>query len=416
VPNFANLIDSLEKLAFEVLMWIIFIPKTLTKVFINPSWVSTYVKDELKKERGNRFQAYISPVFLLVVSSVIPVAINLIIPEPSVEIVGPYEGVVGEEYYFSPGELVSRWPSMQPIEYRYEVWLWEEDNWTLQISEEWSSEDSHFLAYTWQEPGEYSVGLYIRNGMGEEVSKYDCILIYGNEDEFFNLAGSYDGDTCSGSFISSETYSQKETPQSPFRRLGQELQGETVLIAGLIFLAFPLLFSLIIELFLKKRSLDRQNLRQMFYIQCLYFSPLYFGLSVIIMTEPFFFSSDSTELSWNLSEQLFFFSFLWFLLIIGWFLYNEAREIISEFTTNGYSKRRGVGVFLLCLIISVFVGFIGLLLVDEADASKLLVWRMYNWGFGLLLLIGAYRFVRRIIFRRGAEEAEKPETQEPTTA
>jgi len=70
--NPIGIIKSIEGLIFEVLMWIILIPKTLIKVVGHPSWISQYIISELKKSKESRFDEYISPIFFLLLLNVIP--------------------------------------------------------------------------------------------------------------------------------------------------------------------------------------------------------------------------------------------------------------------------------------------------------------------------------------------------------
>lgn len=64
-PHFMGIIDLLkgiEKLAVELLLWFIYVPKTIYKIIKDPNWVPVYVHDELTKE--DKFKGYMSPVLL----------------------------------------------------------------------------------------------------------------------------------------------------------------------------------------------------------------------------------------------------------------------------------------------------------------------------------------------------------------
>ena len=48
-------LDGFEKLVYDILVWLILVPKTLAKVISNPSWVPGYVAKELgEKELRDR--------------------------------------------------------------------------------------------------------------------------------------------------------------------------------------------------------------------------------------------------------------------------------------------------------------------------------------------------------------------------
>lgn len=67
--NIINILKGIENLAVELLLWIIYIPKTIFKIIKDPFWVSDYVDSELKKE--DKFTNYMSPVLLYLGTTVI---------------------------------------------------------------------------------------------------------------------------------------------------------------------------------------------------------------------------------------------------------------------------------------------------------------------------------------------------------
>jgi len=72
--NIANILAGLEKLVVELLLWILFIPKTLYKVVSDPEWVPGYVDAELDREpdqESDRFDSYLSPIPLFFTCSVV---------------------------------------------------------------------------------------------------------------------------------------------------------------------------------------------------------------------------------------------------------------------------------------------------------------------------------------------------------
>ncbi len=64
--------ESFDELIYEIALWVIFVPKTVLKVIVQPSWVSRYVKTELDKDPSSRWEEYLSPVLFLVLVGVIP--------------------------------------------------------------------------------------------------------------------------------------------------------------------------------------------------------------------------------------------------------------------------------------------------------------------------------------------------------
>lgn len=120
--NIINILEAIEKLAVELLLWIVYVPKTLYKVIADPGWVPGYVEGQLANDKG-RFEDYMSPVLLFLVCSVFlfvfqdQMAIGRWGPAPSggsggeSEVLGtaaePERGVVDESKASAAGDTVS---------------------------------------------------------------------------------------------------------------------------------------------------------------------------------------------------------------------------------------------------------------------------------------------------------------------
>jgi hypothetical protein len=68
--NIANILAGLEKLVVELLLWLLFIPRTMLRIVSEPGWVPVYVDTELAKDR-DRFADYMSPIPLFLICSVV---------------------------------------------------------------------------------------------------------------------------------------------------------------------------------------------------------------------------------------------------------------------------------------------------------------------------------------------------------
>lgn len=64
-----NILKGIENLAVELLLWIIYIPKTIFKIIKDPYWVPGYVDAEL--EKADKFTNYMSPILLYLGTTVI---------------------------------------------------------------------------------------------------------------------------------------------------------------------------------------------------------------------------------------------------------------------------------------------------------------------------------------------------------
>lgn len=67
--NIINIIKGIELLAVEVLLWFIYVPKTLYKIIKDPKWAPGYVRDQLAEK--DKFKGYMSPVLLFLAISVV---------------------------------------------------------------------------------------------------------------------------------------------------------------------------------------------------------------------------------------------------------------------------------------------------------------------------------------------------------
>lgn len=92
--DFVRTLQSLEEAVYEVITWVLFLPKTLAQILFRPDWVRGYVSAEFDKDQADRFQAYLSPVLFWLIVAVVPYAatslntdttqLNLRIPDMSI--------------------------------------------------------------------------------------------------------------------------------------------------------------------------------------------------------------------------------------------------------------------------------------------------------------------------------------------
>ncbi len=68
--NAYKILAEIERLMTEIILSLIYIPKTIFKILRNPSWVPTYIDQELENE-SRKFEEYISPIMLLLASTLL---------------------------------------------------------------------------------------------------------------------------------------------------------------------------------------------------------------------------------------------------------------------------------------------------------------------------------------------------------
>lgn len=73
--DFGKTFKSAEDAVYEVMVWILLLPKTLFRSIFQPRWAMQYVVDEWKKEPDDRFDEYLSPVLLWFITLVAPLTL-----------------------------------------------------------------------------------------------------------------------------------------------------------------------------------------------------------------------------------------------------------------------------------------------------------------------------------------------------
>jgi hypothetical protein len=73
--DLVKMLRSLEDAVYEIIAWVMLLPKTFLRVATRPDWVPGYVNDEFKKESAERFDDYLSPVIFWVLVAVVPVVL-----------------------------------------------------------------------------------------------------------------------------------------------------------------------------------------------------------------------------------------------------------------------------------------------------------------------------------------------------
>jgi len=70
--NFLDILKSIEQAVYEIMLWVIMIPKTIFKIIRYPSKVPDYIQAELEKDEKKQFADNMSPVILWLLLVIIP--------------------------------------------------------------------------------------------------------------------------------------------------------------------------------------------------------------------------------------------------------------------------------------------------------------------------------------------------------
>lgn len=73
--DFLKLIQSLQDLIFEIVVWALLIPKTMFQAIFRPAWMVNYVNQEFEKPVDNQYDDYMPPGLFFLAMAVIPSAL-----------------------------------------------------------------------------------------------------------------------------------------------------------------------------------------------------------------------------------------------------------------------------------------------------------------------------------------------------
>jgi len=85
--DFAKLFQSVEDAVYEVIVWILLLPKTLFRSMFRPRWTIQYVNEEWEKRPEDRFDEYLSPVLLWLIVAVFPLSVSTILQNGNIKTV-----------------------------------------------------------------------------------------------------------------------------------------------------------------------------------------------------------------------------------------------------------------------------------------------------------------------------------------
>jgi LysM domain-containing protein len=341
--SFVDFFESVEKLAYRVLLWIILIPKTFVRIIIDPTWAPGYIRGELKKEKS-QFDSYVSPIILFLVVALIPALIIVILPNYGVTINSPAESnpttdrVIefdAETTFISASDKMRdqySWYVEKSMpdgngDFQYpEIYreTYNEFDQKSTITDPENSYEGQPLTFLYPDqtynssndvfvfafdPGDYYVNVEVRRADShnntvplEEYSSDVYVYIPENSDELVQVSHYND--------VSEDTKGTKLTKET----FTDQFSKERTIFLALLLMIPPLLFTLATKVFTAE-VIGENSLRENFYVQCYYFSPpslavwaTFYG--VIYYTKDIFFYNDGYVLVVLLPYAL---AFIWFI-------------------------------------------------------------------------------------------------------
>jgi hypothetical protein len=359
-----SVLEGFEKLAYKFLIAIIFIPKTIVQITVNPGWVPGYINGELKQEKSP-FDEYLSPVILLLVVALIPALVINFLPtyeltlstpastEPTTEPLLEFNAVTNARsgssdiynkfsWYVEkimPGKADENgYPVYQEIyretynEYTGKTELVRDGNnvetqdgfWAtyLEYPDQTNNKSKSTFYYEFERGGEYYVNIEVTKfdprradePVLESYYSYNYVKVPASEDPNQQITISDAGD------------SRANTKKAGEGNISDLLKKETTIFLALGLLLPPLLFAMASKLF-RGEEISENTLRESFYAQCYYFSPLSLAIWATYYAwyfytpDVFFYRADAT------SQQLLL---LPSILSALWFISAETQAVAQE--------------------------------------------------------------------------------------
>jgi hypothetical protein len=387
-------LESIEKLALKVLLWIILIPKTLLKIIFDPDWVPEYSQQELGDDVKVKFDEYISPIFLLLLVAVIPAVFLNIGPQFGVEIVQPGPGFRSTERAISfeakANSVTNRDRFLEQFEWiinkkeeGHTFRVYSETHKTARVTLDYIDTVTDDFYYEFTDAGEYSVLLLVTfctyassevidTNANEYPDRFNCGE--QNQEAYFtalsitipeNLNEQVNVHTFVDSFIATD---QNNMPIAD--RFAKELQSQRTIFIALGLLIPPLLFSVATKLF-REGTIGESTLRNNFYTQCYYFSPV-----ILAIWATFYANYFWTRDIWGASRPVSFYLFLIPLVLASfWLLVVETNEIARG---RNIGKFKSFMIALLCILLMLSIGyFLSFKVSENQDAIRRLLLRSY---------------------------------------
>jgi hypothetical protein len=79
--DIGKLFQSIEDAVYEIMVWILLLPKTLLRSMFKPRWAIQYVHEELGRTPEDRFDEFLSPVLLWLIAAVLPLTIATVLKD-----------------------------------------------------------------------------------------------------------------------------------------------------------------------------------------------------------------------------------------------------------------------------------------------------------------------------------------------
>jgi len=410
MKSILGFLEEIEKLAYKILLWVIFIPKTIVQITLNPGWAPEYVRGELKQEKSP-FDEYMSPVILLLVVALIPAVIYQYLPTFGVTVTKHTEKESERqdtiEYWVSKSfpfpentyDAETNFASLstnmkQKYEWYVEEFVYDESgkflgyneiyreihneaDETIYIEQVDLNTTKDIFYFPFEKPGEYYINVtvtkYNPNNNNLPLEKYDSYL--------YVLVPDINNAEMKGFISESSTKSKGDSTKLDIELISGQLKKESNIFLVFGLLIPPLFFAFATKLFTGK-EISENALREAFYAECYYFSPISLAIWATFyagrfLTNDVFYYYDASILI----------VFLPTLLAIIWFISVETNAIAKEEKIVWW---KAFLIVLFCLTVLLLVGgfIISFAVLSIQDGiRKLAIWLYPLAAVGLLTIL-----------------------------
>jgi hypothetical protein len=335
-----TILQDIERLIYKILMWIILIPKTIIRIILEPRWAAEYIKTELR-EGQSHFDEYVSPVILLLVVALLPSLGYNALPKFGVTLTSPAETVLTTDRFLSFESQVD-FVSSSTERFYFSDWeVWKKNasgEYDLEKSELHPAEDGsravekvdnntikdRFL-YTFI-PGEYLV--YVSAGNVDPNRETDFVL--ETYEGYLNVTVPVDSTAQVQISSEGDEALQKKTETQGTKFLDRVKEEQTIFLA-LALMIPPLLFAFVTQaLKVKMENIGEETLKESFYVQCYYFSPLSLAIWGTYYAYYFLTADAYWYVEFYTALQILLLPVVWSVL---WFIRTEVKRIAWELET-----------------------------------------------------------------------------------
>jgi hypothetical protein len=419
---------DIEKLIYKVLMWVILVPKTIVRITLNPAWAPEYVKEELEKDQ-TPFDEYISPIILLLVVALIPaVAFNLL-PTFGASISSPAETQPTTDRFLSFEVRTDFRSSSADMDY-FHQWTVSRVVNAIPLQNQVSSDPTAgSTSLTLSSEVHYPLGpVNFIEEIDDNTVKDKFLYSFPEAGEYLIVvsSGKYDPhrfDPASGLGFVNEAYTStlrvivpvkldekivisneektKDTEaanKEGFESFTATVQRENTLFLAIALMLPPLLFALATKIFTPS-AIGEDTLKESFYTQCYYFSPLSLAIWASYYALYFFTSDAYFYANSNFAIQI-----IWLptLLAALWFVRAEVKTIEDA---RGVNWIRSLIITLVCIALLLFAAGGIFQFATLQDDVRLLAIRAFPILSAALIATFGYAWYRR---RRSRNEFMKP--------